>query len=186
MDISYELKAYKILIKNSFNIEVNMNDTFWYATADSEQIEANDVDFLVPVIARYGDAAINAYVAIKRQIDPTVKQHLTYNFYRAKTELARLFEQRKILHDILDDQEKVGVASQLVVPKYEFDGQTLSWTTFTNRFVKLLNKNPKQGVYLMYLVRLEDGTFSIGRSQSEVITRLQSKYNRKKKNRLIK
>lgn len=67
----------------------NLNDTFEYATADSEQIYLDNdgnQDMLVDVWAKFGFTGIIAYVAKMRGIDP-VPELRTEDYYQAKRHL---------------------------------------------------------------------------------------------------
>lgn len=67
----------------------NLNDTFEYATADSEQIYLDsdgNQDMLVDVWAKFGYTGIVAYVAKMRNVEPLLK-HRTDVYYQAKRHL---------------------------------------------------------------------------------------------------
>lgn len=63
-------KAFEELLKGSFWVDLNMNDTFAFACADSEKFNADDFDLMVPVIAKYGQSALTAYAAVRRGAEP--------------------------------------------------------------------------------------------------------------------
>lgn len=63
-------KALEALLEGSFSVNLNMNDTFAFACGDSEEISVEDFDLMVPIIAKYGQSALTAYVAVKRDADP--------------------------------------------------------------------------------------------------------------------
>jgi hypothetical protein len=67
--MSYE-KTMRDLISYCFALDINMNDVFCFATADSCRIPADDALDLLPYIKRYGFVAIVAYEAIDRGHDP--------------------------------------------------------------------------------------------------------------------
>jgi len=52
-----------------------MNDTFYYASADSACIDMDDLEDLEPVIERFERSAFVAYEAIRRGHDPQIPQH---------------------------------------------------------------------------------------------------------------
>lgn len=94
-----ELEAYKLLVESCFKMTVNLNDTFYYASADAETIEDDDSEELIPYIKKYGHDAIVAYVAIKRDHDPIIPQHITKDFKAAKKELKELAKDGTIFFD---------------------------------------------------------------------------------------
>lgn len=63
-------KAFEELLKGAHWIDLNMNDTFAFACADSEKFNADDFTLMVPVIAKYGQSALTAYAAIRRNAEP--------------------------------------------------------------------------------------------------------------------
>lgn len=89
-----ELKAYKILVGGCFSLELNMNDTFAFAAADSESMTEIDVERMLPLIAKYGHHALTAYVAVKCNIEPiTCKcRHDSEPYQEAKKEVLALKE----------------------------------------------------------------------------------------------
>lgn len=63
-------KAMEEILKGSFSFQLNMNDTFAFACADSEEMSTDDFEKIVPIIAKYGQNALNAYAAVKRKAEP--------------------------------------------------------------------------------------------------------------------
>lgn len=63
-------KAMNALLEGAFSIDLNMNDTFAFASADAESMNVDDFDELIPIINKYGHSALTAYVAIKRNEEP--------------------------------------------------------------------------------------------------------------------
>lgn len=168
--MSKDLESLFEVIEGSFTITVNMNDTFYYACADSETLESDDLITILPLITKYGDAALTAYVAIKRGHDPQVTSRLTENFYAAKKELQPMFDSGELdWEEHYDKQER-----QKEIEKY---GSAIEWSHFTNRFRKMLNKDPKW-VATIRVAKLADGTFAIGRSTHDAKTRLDRKWER--------
>jgi len=73
------------LVKDDiFAITFNLNDTFYYACADSSTIDIEDLEDLEPVIEKYSRDAIIAYEAIKRGHDPQVPMSIDNKFKEAK------------------------------------------------------------------------------------------------------
>jgi hypothetical protein len=82
-------KAMEAVFRGSDSFILNMNDTFAFASGDSEEMPEYDFNRLVPVIAKYGKDALTAYVAVKRKAEPiTCKcNHKNENYYAAKKEI---------------------------------------------------------------------------------------------------
>jgi hypothetical protein len=67
-DLKSENEALKGLIKCSFHLEMNLNDTFYYACADSESIDSDDILDMVSIAQKYTPfKAMTAYCSIKRE-----------------------------------------------------------------------------------------------------------------------
>lgn len=77
-------KALENLISYSFNLQINMNDTFHYACGDVGEINSEDALDLLPFIDIYGFDACVAYEAIKRGYDPEIPQHVSKEFLEVK------------------------------------------------------------------------------------------------------
>jgi hypothetical protein len=90
------------IIRSCHNLEVNLNDTFWYATAYSENIPATDILDLISYLEEYSiDDVINAYVALKIEEDPTIPAYLTKDFYKIKQILSeKMSESQSFLADL--------------------------------------------------------------------------------------
>lgn len=174
-----ELEAYKLLVKNAtYGLELNMNDVFGWGCADSEELSGIDAIDLIPIIQKYGEVALIAYASVKRSgaiPQPPVLKDIKKDFYSAQYEIQKLADTGAILYDRYSDLQKM--KKEMI----DFDGQTSSWSHFSDRFVNLLNKEPKHGRYVVYVARLKDGTFAIGRSYNETSMRLKRKYDNKKK-----
>jgi len=85
-----------MLLEDCVGIVMNLNDTFYYASADAEEIYYEDLAQLEEVLDRYGYNAIVAYVALKRGHDPMVKRSLNDEFYRAKKEIEELCHKKEV------------------------------------------------------------------------------------------
>lgn len=88
----------KLIFENSLGVAINMNDTFYYACADSASIDTDELEDLEPVIELYGIDAFIAFEAIRRGHDPQIPQHITANFLAAKT----------MIQDIMDKADEYG------------------------------------------------------------------------------
>lgn len=163
-------EAYKKILLSSYQITINLNDTFYYACADSEEIDGDDIEEILPIFQKYGDDTLIAYVAVKRGHDPEIENHITEDFKSAKQELQRLFNDGKILHDIhLDDLNATNEIK-------EFGGLTYEWSTFR----KPAKDQP--GWYQVWnKMVLSNGLISIGRSINDTKTRMKRKLARIKK-----
>jgi hypothetical protein len=173
-----ELEAYKILVENAgYGLELNMNDIFAWGCADSETLDGNDAEELIPIIQKYGDTALIAYASVKRAgaiPQPPVLKNIKKDFYAAQEEIQKLANDGTILYEEYYEMEKR--RKEIT----DFDGQTSSWSHFSDRFINILNKDPKFGRCVVHVARLKDGTFAVGRSYHETSMRLKRKYDRKK------
>jgi hypothetical protein len=61
-------EALEMLLTDTYHITLNMNDTFAYACADSEEVDADDMMSLLPLIQEFEYDAITAFVSVKREI----------------------------------------------------------------------------------------------------------------------
>lgn len=80
------LKSYKSLVENSFSIESNCSDTFYYASADSTTLYWEDHEWALPIIERFtdGDLAVFAYMRNEEVIEPRRSES-----YKAALEILR-------------------------------------------------------------------------------------------------
>jgi hypothetical protein len=62
--------ALEELLKGAHTVELNMNDTFGYACAESVTFDVSDLNRMVPILARYGQDALTAYAAVKTNRTP--------------------------------------------------------------------------------------------------------------------
>lgn len=88
------LKAFEILLNGAFSISLNMNDTFAFACADVEEMSVSDFDLMVPVISKYGQDALTAYAAVKRNQEPISCKcdHKNERYQAAKVEIKKIKE----------------------------------------------------------------------------------------------
>lgn len=93
----------RLIFQNSHGVGINMNDTFYYACADSSSIGTDELEDLEPVIEKYGSEAFTAFEAIKRGHDPQIPQHITNEFKAAK----------QMIQDMLDTADQYGVFYEL-------------------------------------------------------------------------
>lgn len=78
----------ELVMDGSFQITLNMNDTFAFASADAEDMPTYDIKHVVPLFQQYGHDALNAYAAVKRGYDVMDDPSLrTSGYYDAKAKL---------------------------------------------------------------------------------------------------
>lgn len=65
-----KVKALQTVLNGSFCFVLNMNDTFGFACAESEEMGVDDFELMVPIIAKYGHHALIAYAAVKKKVEP--------------------------------------------------------------------------------------------------------------------
>lgn len=73
---------YKLIYNCAFHLTLNMNDTFGWATADSEDVSDIDIPKLVEVYQKFGSSGVDAFAAMQRGYDvmdhPAVRTPLYY------------------------------------------------------------------------------------------------------------
>jgi len=62
----------RLVFECSHGFAINMNDTFYYACADSAEISVEELEDLEPVIDKFGHDAFTAYEALRRGHDPSI------------------------------------------------------------------------------------------------------------------
>ena len=92
-----ELEAYKLVFEDSFFVSLNMSDTFAWGCSESEDMEAEDVEEIIPLVQKYGRIALVAYAAVKRGYDPQLKNYRVDEYWAAKKEVEKMYEDGKIL-----------------------------------------------------------------------------------------
>lgn len=74
------------VVSSAYGVDVNMNDVFGWACADSENIEGSDLVDLKPYWDKYGDDALMAYASIARGCD-LIKPRMTDTFKQVRAEI---------------------------------------------------------------------------------------------------
>jgi hypothetical protein len=84
----------KLLLDDAFAISFNMNDTFYYACADSSCIDVHELEELEPIIEECGYSTLVAYEALKRGHDPMIPQRglADPDYVKAKSKIQELRE----------------------------------------------------------------------------------------------
>jgi hypothetical protein len=174
-----ELEAYKAIFDACFEISVNLNDVFYYACADTEEIWSRDAKHLVPLIMQYGcDNVLIAYTAVKRQHDPEIKEHLTENFYKAKEEILKLYHDKKIMGlTYWEEHFRQELSKKL-------DGKEYTWSHMLKKDPK--KKNFGSDVYWNVCKIKHPNIIAVGRSIADCDTRMTMKYNRWKESQAKK
>jgi len=162
-----------------FSLTVNLNDTFYYASADAEEIEPYDIKIMLPIMDKYGvrDTLV-AYAAIKRQHDPQIPRSLTKEFYKAKEELLNLIDSKKIMHEhVFDINQDNEVMEQ-------FDGEMPQHSSYTrNNFLSIGGVKNK---VVMHKFKLKSGLSAISGTYASGLRRLKAKYDRNKSKHHLK
>lgn len=85
-------KAAAILMNGAISVQLNMSDTFAFATADGEEMDMMDFDKMIPLILKYGYDALVAYVAVKRGQEPIdcSCNHKNERYCAAKAEIEKM------------------------------------------------------------------------------------------------
>lgn len=74
------------LLDNAFTIEMNANDFFGYACADSVRIDIVDLEWVIPIVEKYPNDGINAVMSFIREQFP-LPTYQTKNFKLALDEI---------------------------------------------------------------------------------------------------
>jgi hypothetical protein len=75
-----------LLLDNAFEIVLNANDFFGYASADAVTVEMEHFDKLEKMANEYGQDGINAFMAWHENCDP-ILPHRTPRYEEARTKL---------------------------------------------------------------------------------------------------
>ena len=117
-------------LKGSVYIVFNMNDTFYFASADSCEMPTTDYLSIYPHYEKYGYDLIIAYEAIARDHDPTIAAHCTKQFFQAKEFLLKKLNNQfcpSLFRKKLElDEEKMIFNGQIVLYEY-FDDKVVAY-----------------------------------------------------------
>lgn len=169
------------VLDNCFGMAILLNDTFYYASADAEEIEAEDIRKLMPVFEKYGvrDTLV-AYAAVVRGHDPKIERNITNNFIEAKKKILELAAQKKIM------QEKISEALDNLEVSKDFDGEMPKTYSYTTTLLKnkIVLEDGRKLKSLLTIMKLKSGLFAAGGSYRDAQRRLKVKFDRNKvKNR---
>lgn len=86
---------------NAFHIELNINDVFGWACAESGELSVFDVKDVFPLYEKYGSAALVAYEVLRRENkeQPAHGYHKDPKYLLAKAELEELAKDGTILFE---------------------------------------------------------------------------------------
>jgi NADH:ubiquinone oxidoreductase subunit E len=84
-----ELNALKLIFDYSFWVALNANDFFNYACADCVKLDSEDLEWIVPIVEKYGKDGIHAVMSYIREAQP-LKPYVTDKFKQALKELELL------------------------------------------------------------------------------------------------
>lgn len=121
-----ELESYKSIVNSCFKLQVNLNDTFYWATADIGEIDSCDISKILHIYQQCGRDTLVAYEAIIRGHDPDPSlmkrwKKGTADFYRAKAMLQPLADTGKIMFERWYDLQEKKIEHSL------FNGQEIIW-----------------------------------------------------------
>lgn len=106
-------KTLQEIFSSSFGVVINMNDTFYYACADSACIGTEELESLEPVIELYGHDAFVAYEAIRRGHDPQIPQRCNEKFFSAKKMIMEISEKAEKYGDFFELREAIAESKAL-------------------------------------------------------------------------
>ena len=98
-----KLAAYEELMECSFYVILNMNDTFGGA-GESEEMNSDDVEEMLPLIHEYGAKAVIAYAAVKQTMETGRRIDPDY-LYRHGGLPQRYLDARKAVEALVDLEE---------------------------------------------------------------------------------
>ncbi len=86
------------LLSATITFRINVSDTFEFACADSEAVDIDDIQAMLPLIEQYGPDAFTAYVAVKRDMEPISCQCCWDGpgYQKAKEEILKLKDSGKL------------------------------------------------------------------------------------------
>ena len=130
---------FKIIKDDLLAVTFNMNDTFYYASADSSTISIDDLDDLAPLVKRYGRTAVVAYEALRRGHNPQIPDYVTPEFLQARCwietriqetgEYGEFFE----LRDAIKDQAALKPEERRKLSKWISKSVDRFYSFFTHR-----------------------------------------------------
>jgi len=130
------LKVLEKILSSCHSFAINMNDTFYYACADSSQIDSGDMEDLLPIIDKYGFDAFVAYEAIKRGHDPQIPKNANDpKFKAAKQEILDIVNRASEYGEFYDLREYLKQEAQTIEAKEK----------------EIRNKKPKKGWFSFFM-----------------------------------
>lgn len=114
-ELKKEYEALKGLIECSFTLNMNLNDTFHYASADSEDIDSEDFLDLIPLATKYSPfKAMTAYCSVKREKLFNEKNLSPIAYYKYPEDMELFKEaQIEIEKDIKGDEKFADLSFEL-------------------------------------------------------------------------
>ena len=88
-EINAELDAYKLLLDSAHMILLNANDFFGYACADAVELDTSDLNWVIPIVQKYGDDGIAATMSYIRKCKP-IEPRIDEKFEQAYKEIKEL------------------------------------------------------------------------------------------------
>lgn len=167
MTLSEENKMLKDLIKNAFSIDFNMNDTWAYACADSQEIDGHAVFDLIPYIEKYGvHDSINALSSVFLEVEDG---EIIHPIKPVDTEEYR--NARKDIIAELDDPER----NTFFYLRYNRDDKKKHLEKYGEEVLRWgIAKKP--GLQAIILELKEKGIFGIGTNQVGAFKDLDEKF----------
>lgn len=85
-------RAAKVLVDGALIIQLNMSDTFHWATAETVPFWREDFEEMAPLILKFGHAALTAYAGVRtgRDVMPEMRAHPGYAKFVADYDAARV------------------------------------------------------------------------------------------------
>lgn len=161
----------KEMIEGCFTVEVNLNDTFYYACADGEEVCADDFLDLLPFCKEYGTyKTIHAYCALKRELLGNEKDLVPIWIERGSRQDKKEYNKVKelILESIRKDEDSfIELSFELEEKEKELEefGENISWTS----------AQQKTGLVLQVASLLNKKIYGIGSCRRDAIDDLKLK-----------
>lgn len=85
-------KLFRMLDKVAFSVSLNMNDTFGWACAESEEVAIIDLPKLLDVWEKFGSSGVDAFAAVQRDEDVMDHKAVRTPLYYAAKEYLKNYE----------------------------------------------------------------------------------------------
>lgn len=167
----------KEMVAGCFNLNVNLNDTFYYACADSENISSDDVLDLLPIAKKYGTyKTMQAYCSLKRELFTEEKNLIPICIKRGNKKDKSDYQKAKdeILKHVKDFDSDFFIDLSFDLREKEKElmefGENISWTS----------AKQNTGLIIQVASLLKQKIYGVGSCRRDAIEDLKSKLKEKR------